>query len=62
MNSPEQQAGKSSHKGGRFCGGQVQNEQTMVKSALLVDSSHHDPGLGLNFIKVYRNASIKGQK
>lgn len=54
VNSPEQQEGKSSHKGGRFCRGRVQNEKTTVKSALLVDSSHHDPGLGLNFIKVNR--------
>lgn len=53
VNSPEQQEGKSSHKGGRFCEGQVQNEQTTVKSALLVDSLHHDPGLGWNFINVY---------
>lgn len=27
VNSPEQQEGKPSHKGGRFCGGRVQNEQ-----------------------------------
>lgn len=54
VNSPEQQEGKSSHKGGRFCRGRVQNEQTTVKSALLVDSSRHDPGLGLNCIKFYQ--------